>query len=81
MVLKIPEFIRRYEQHILPKGFVKIRHYCYLKNYKRIERLRELFAMMQLPAPPPKVQVPVKVRMLEKSIVYNHDRGSPSINE
>ncbi len=66
LTLPIIEFIRRYEQHILPKGFVKIRHYGYLKNYKRSERLRELFAILQLPAPPPKVQVPVKVRMLEK---------------
>ena len=66
MTLPINEFIRRYEQHILPKGFVKIRHYGYLKNYKRTERLKQLFAMMQLPPPPPKVQVPVKVRMLEK---------------
>ena len=66
MTLHIGEFIRRFEQHILPKGFVKIRHYGYLKNYKRTERLKQLFAMMQLPPPPPKVQVPVKVRMLEK---------------
>jgi hypothetical protein len=74
--------------------------------------------MMQLPPPPPKVQVPVKVRMLEKHgvditlcsvcktgtmetvatyykgvmckgtrakpmkpVLYNADRGSPSLNE
>lgn len=30
MELPAPEFIRRFEQHILPKGFTKIRHYGYL---------------------------------------------------
>lgn len=66
MTLPVGEFNRRFEQHILPHRFVKIRHYGYLKNYKRTERLKEMFALMKLPPPPPKVQVPVKVRMLEK---------------
>lgn len=66
MTLPIHEFIRRYEQHILPHRFVKIRHYGYLKNYQRTRRLQEIFAHMKLPPPPPKVQVPVKLRMLEK---------------
>ena len=29
------EFVRRFEQHILPKGFTKIRHYGYLSNRER----------------------------------------------
>ena len=66
MTLPISEFNRRYEQHILPHRFVKIRHYGYLKNYKRTERLNEMFALLKLPPPPPKVQVSAKVRMLEK---------------
>jgi hypothetical protein len=33
------EFLRRFEQHILPKGFVKIRHYGYLQNRGKYERL------------------------------------------
>lgn len=66
MTLPIHEFIRRYEQHILPHRFVKIRHYGYLKNYQRTQRLQGIFTQLQLPPPPPKVQVPVKLRILEK---------------
>ncbi|MEO7534946.1 MAG: IS91 family transposase [Ferruginibacter sp.] len=65
LTLSIDEFNRRYEQHILPHRFVKIRHYGYLKNYQRTSRLKKMFALMKLPPPPPKVQVPAKVRMLE----------------
>jgi Putative transposase/Transposase zinc-binding domain len=66
MTLSIDEFIRRFEQHILPKAFVKIRHYGYLKNHNRTARLRDIFAKMNLPAPPPKVQIPTRQRILEQ---------------
>lgn len=33
------EFLRRFVQHVLPKGFVKIRHYGLLANRHREERL------------------------------------------
>ena len=67
MTISIDEFIRRYEQHILPKRYTKIRHYGYLRNYKRTQRLKQLFALLKLPPPPPKVQIPVRQRMLEKT--------------
>jgi len=35
MTLSGEEFLRRFEQHILPPRFCKIRHYGYLGNYKR----------------------------------------------
>ncbi len=66
MEISIDEFIRRYEQHILPKRFTKIRHFGYLKNYKRTERLQQIFAILQLPPPPPKLNIPIRQRMLEK---------------
>ena len=65
MTISLDEFIRRYEQHILPLRFVKIRHYGYLSNHRRTKRLQELFAILSLPPPPPKIRVPVKTRMLE----------------
>lgn len=65
MTLPIKEFVRRFEQHILPKGFVKIRHYGYLRPHNRSKRMSEIFAILKLPPPPPKVQVPASVRMLE----------------
>jgi hypothetical protein len=60
------EFLRRYEQHILPPGFCKIRHYGYLGNYKRKERVNELLAQMDLPLHPPQAQISSTIRMIEK---------------
>lgn len=47
MTLDTPEFVRRFCLHILPKGFVKIRHYGLLGNRQRQQRLdqaRQLLA-------------------------------------
>ena len=66
MALSIPEFIRRFELHILPKGFVKIRHYGLLQNHGKIKRLNAIRAQLHLGAMPVKVHVPVSQRMLEK---------------
>ena len=39
MTLDAVEFLRRFVQHILPKGFIKIRHYGLLANGQRQTRL------------------------------------------
>jgi hypothetical protein len=39
MTLAAVEFLRRFVQHVLPKGFVKIRHYGLLANAQREARL------------------------------------------
>jgi hypothetical protein len=39
MTLDPQEFIRRFLMHILPKGFVRIRHYGFLSNCARKEKL------------------------------------------
>ncbi|GAE28632.1 mobile element protein [Halalkalibacter wakoensis JCM 9140] len=39
VTMKITEFIRRFLMHILPKGFVKIRHYGILANRNRKTKL------------------------------------------
>lgn len=39
MTLDALEFLRRFVQHVLPKSFVKIRHYGLLANARRAERL------------------------------------------
>ena len=41
MVLEGEEFLRRFSQHILPKGYVRIRHYGLLSRARRTV-LREL---------------------------------------
>ena len=40
MSLSGEEFLRRFVQHVLPKGFVKTRHYGLLANRQREERLQ-----------------------------------------
>ena len=48
MELKPMEFIRRFLQHVLPKGFMKIRHYGFLNPNSpfSIEQLRELISLI-----------------------------------
>src|SRR5208283_3497360 len=58
MTLTADEFLRRFLQHVLPRGFVKIRHYGLLANRERAARLRLSRRLLlaanvvaQLPAP------------------------------
>jgi hypothetical protein len=39
MTLSADEFLRRFTQHVLPRGFVKIRHYGLLANRQREAKL------------------------------------------
>ena len=41
MTLSAEEFLRRFVQHVLPRGFVKIRHYGLLANRQRADKLHE----------------------------------------
>lgn len=66
MTLSGQEFLRRFEQHLLPKGFVRIRSYGYLGNYKRKQRIGGLLKTMNLPEHPVEVKVPLAVRLLER---------------
>jgi Putative transposase/Transposase zinc-binding domain len=55
MTLDADEFLRRFVQHVLPKGFVKIRHYGLLANAQREARLqacRRLLLAAAVPLPP-----------------------------
>jgi hypothetical protein len=40
MTLSAEEFLRRFVQHVLPRGFVKVRHYGLLANRHRAEKLK-----------------------------------------
>jgi hypothetical protein len=66
MTLPGEEFVRRYEQHILPPRFCKIRHYGYLGNYKRKERVNEILKQMDLPRHASQVVISSTIRMIEK---------------
>jgi hypothetical protein len=41
MTLLADEFLRRFIQHVLPTGFVKVRHYGLLANRRREENLTQ----------------------------------------
>jgi len=67
MPLTGQEFVRRFEQHVLPKRFTRIRSYGYLSNRGRAMRMQEITEAMKIPAHPPKVKIPWTVRLFEKS--------------
>ena len=48
MALTHEEFIRRFALHILPKGFVKIRHYGFLSSTWKREKLKVLQEKLQV---------------------------------
>jgi Putative transposase. len=64
MVLTHAEFLRRFEQHILPKNFVKIRHAGYLHAKNKMERIATVCKQLKLPAPMQRVHTPVALRLL-----------------
>ena len=52
MTLSESEFLRRFRQHVLPRGFVRIRHFGYLANARRAALLtlaRQQLACQPLP--------------------------------
>jgi hypothetical protein len=66
MTLTATEFIRRFEQHILPKGFTKIRTYGYLSNRNRHQRINEVLKNMKLPQHKGLITIPLHLRMMER---------------
>jgi len=64
MVLEAEEFIRRFLLHVLPDGYIRIRHYGLLANRARAGKLRLCRALMGLPPPSPKVKESVQETML-----------------
>jgi hypothetical protein len=53
MTLDVREFTRRFLLHILPRGFVRIRHYGLLANRCRIERLEQCRRLLACSADQP----------------------------
>jgi len=47
MTLPGGEFLQRFLLHILPKGFMRIRHYGYLANRVRVKRLEKIRACLK----------------------------------
>jgi hypothetical protein len=53
MTLQVEEFMRRFLLHILPAGFMRIRHYGLLANRCKKECLQRCRMSLQAPAPEP----------------------------
>jgi hypothetical protein len=66
MTLTTIEFIRRFEQHILPERFTKIRTYGYLANRNRHQRINEVLKKMKLPLHKGLVKVPLQLRLVQQ---------------
>lgn len=66
MTLSREEFLRRFEQHFLPKRFTKIRHYGFLQNHGKRQRLQTIRDNLGLLPMPAAIKIPTAVRMLEK---------------
>lgn len=63
LCLSVQEFIRRFEQHILPRGFTRIRSYGYLANRGRTARIGQITTAMKIPAHPKRVTIPWELRL------------------
>jgi uncharacterized protein YaaN involved in tellurite resistance len=66
MTLSNSEFVRRFTQHILPKGFTKIRTYGYLSNRNRLKRINEVLKKMKLPQHKGLVKMLLQLRIMER---------------
>jgi predicted Zn-ribbon and HTH transcriptional regulator len=64
MTLDAEEFIRRFLLHVIPKGFMRVRHYGFLANHSKdcLSNCRQLIGLT--PAPPPPLQRSVEELML-----------------
>ncbi len=60
-------FIRRFEQHILPRRFVKIRHAGYLSHNGKHKRIEAIHKQLVLPMPMPKVITPMQLQVLQRT--------------
>ena len=67
MTLSHEEFARRFEQHVLPKRFVKIRHGGYLSHNGKNLRIAAIHQQLNLPKPMPKVSIPFSLQMLQRT--------------
>jgi hypothetical protein len=65
MQLDAMEFIRRFSMHILPKGFVRIRHYGILSSSSKINCAQKIKALL------PAIKIPAYIKPKAKPQPYN----------
>ena len=72
MTLAVEEFLRRFLLHLLPPGFVRIRHFGFLAHRRRAALLPLCFQFLELPTELPAVP------KLEPAEEEGHSTGLPS---
>lgn len=79
MTLHGLEFMRRFFQHVLPKGFVRIRHYGFLAVRVKARMLARCFSLLGKAMPPLPQQKPltIRCRVCGKALVFRE--LSPSL--
>jgi Putative transposase/Transposase zinc-binding domain len=65
MSLQADEFIRRFLLHVLPAGFMRIRHFGFLANRSRKQKLDRCRVLLDLPQPSPTGKKSARQLMLE----------------
>lgn len=68
MHLDGPEFLRRFLMHVLPRGFVRIRHYGFLANRNRNDKLEMCRRLLGVNAPSPDTASDIDDSDLENTI-------------
>ena len=64
MTLTQGEFVRRFEIHILPYKYVKIRHAGFMSHNVKDKRIRSIYHQLKLPAPMPRVKIDTGLSVL-----------------
>jgi hypothetical protein len=78
MTLETDEFIRRFLQHILPKGFHRIRHYGLFANATRRENLNRARALLKVPPIESKIDSEAAQKEEEPAFTCRHC-GAPMV--
>ena len=64
MTLSAAEFLQRFLLHVLPGGFVRIRHFGFLANRGRTAKLARCRALLSVPPPVPAAPEPMAALLL-----------------
>ena len=64
LTLPAHKFIRRFLQHVLPRGFVRIRHYGFLASRMKKKSLKQVRAFLNAPDPGEKPKLSVREVMI-----------------
>jgi hypothetical protein len=79
MTLAADEFIRRFLQHILPKGFHRIRHYGLFANAQRRDNLQRARALLKAPPIEPKTDSEAATKEEEPCAFTCRHCGAPMV--